>query len=113
MGDERGTREAGLDVVAALGHQLVKPVSRDLLLFRIEQPENDGQRVRCLGITVDVAFRPDVVVVERGSGAFGKVAEVFSVLMTAEKTCGISQDMRVPVEAGRRYHAVVGPAHSR
>ena len=53
-GDERCPREAGLDVVATLGDQLVEPVSRDLLIFGIEQPENDGQRVRCLSIAVDV-----------------------------------------------------------
>src|SRR5215207_1112150 len=113
MGDERCTREAGLDVVATLGHQLVKSVSSDLLIVRIEQPENDGQRVRCLGIAMDDAFVPDVVVVECGSGAFGKSAEVLSILLTAKKRCGVSHDARVSVEAGRRNHAVIGPAQAR
>ena len=35
MSDERCPREAGLDVVATLGDQLVEPVSGDLLIFGI------------------------------------------------------------------------------
>ena len=38
---------------------------------------------------------------------------MLGVFMTAKKTCGISQDSRVAVEAGRRYHAVIGLAQAR
>ena len=53
------------------------------------------------------------MLVECGSGAFRKAAEVLSILMTAKKRCGISQDVRVSVEASRRYHAVVGLGEHR
>src|SRR5688572_12325417 len=107
MGDEWCPREAGLNVVATLGDEVGEPLARKLLIFGIEEPENDGQRVWRLGITVDDAFRLDVILVECGPGAFGKAAEVLSILMTAEKRCGITQDVRVSVEARRRYNTVV------
>ena len=69
MGNERRTREAGLDVVATLGHQLVKPVSATFSSSGSSSSKTMASAYVVSASLVDVAFRPDVVVVERGSGS--------------------------------------------
>ena len=68
-----------------------------------------SQRVHRLGITVDGAVRLDVMLVERGSGAIGKLGEVRSVVGPAKESRQLSPSMCAsPVEAGGGHHAVVG-----
>src|SRR6188768_2098749 len=108
MRDKRRSCEARSDVVATLGHQVGEPLTRELLIFRLEESEDDGQSVWGFGITVDDAFGPDVVLVECSPGAFGKAGEILSILMSAKKRCCISHDVRVPVKTGRCHHTVIG-----
>ena len=90
MGDERCPREAGLDVVTALSDQLGKSFAGELFVFASSSPKTIAS---AYGVSASLwidAFRPDVMLVECGSGALCKLAEMLSVPMTAKKTCGIS-----------------------